>query len=286
MTPQEMLQRVARAQEQQLARRQRRAAVRTRLLVSLDARERPPQGRAALALSVVAMGFAVAAVLLARRLPSSEPVAAVPNEVTSVTPAAEAAAGPPAAPSSAGPTAVEPPPPRPPQRRPAVAPPRTPATASAPPEGASNWPTLLRRGRYEEALAAAEAEGIATLRQQSAGDLLALAEAARRAGRHNLARSLLLAIRERGGVERQAATFALGQQAFDDVHDPLTATHWFGLVLQENPGGPLTREASGRLLESLERAGDHTGARAQAQRYLEAYPGGPHASMARGILAR
>lgn len=285
MTPQEMLQRVARAQDQQLARRQRRAAVRTRLLVSLDARERPPQGRAALALSVVAMGFAVAAVLLARRLPVSEPVAAVPDEVTSVTPAAEAAI-PPAAPSSGGPTAIEPPPPRPPQRRPAVVPPRTSATASATPESASAWRTLLRRGRYEEALAAAEAEGIATLRQQAAGDLLALAEAARRAGRHDLARSLLLAVRERGGVERQAATFALGQQAFDDVHDPLTATHWFGLVLQENPGGPLTREASGRLLESLERAGDHTGARAQAQRYLEAYPGGPHASMARGILAR
>lgn len=285
MTPQEMLQKVARAQDQQLARRQRRATARTRLLVSLDARERPSHGRAALALSAVAMGVAVAA-LLARRLPASEPVAAVPNEVTRVASPADTTATPPAAPSSAGATAVEPPPPRPPPRRPAVVPPRTSATASATPESVSEWRSLLRRGRYDEALAAAEAEGIATLRQQASGELLALAEAARRARRHDLARSLLLAVRERGGVERQAATFALGQQAFDDVHDPLTATHWFGLVLQENPGGPLSREASGRLLESLERAGDHTGARGQAQRYLEAYPDGPHASMARGILAR
>lgn len=242
-----------------------------------------------MAFSVVAAGFAVAAVLFARRQPVTEKLVAVPNEVTSVAPAvakADGAASPLPAPASAGTTAVEPPARRPPQRWSAVAAPRTSATASATPDSSNDWRTLLRVGRHDEALAAAEAEGIATLRQRPPGDLLSLAEAARRAGRHDLARSLLLAVREQGGLERQAATFSLGQQAFDDVHDPLTATHWFGLVLAENPGGPLTREASGRLLESLERAGDHGGARAQAQRYLAAYPDGPHASMAKSILAR
>jgi len=54
--------------------------------------------------------------------------------------------------------------------------------------------------------------------------------------------------------------------------------------LRERPGGPLAREALGRLLELRHAAGESAQTREVANRYLERYPNGPHASLAQRLL--
>ncbi len=43
-------------------------------------------------------------------------------------------------------------------------------------------------------------------------------------------------------------------------------------------------DAAGRLIEALRRADDSAGARRAARDYLEKYPEGPHADLARSVL--
>jgi outer membrane protein assembly factor BamD (BamD/ComL family) len=58
------------------------------------------------------------------------------------------------------------------------------------------------------------------------------------------------------------------------------------VYLKEQPGGPLAREAQGRLMEALYRGGDRAGASRTAEAYLSANPSGPHARLARTLLGR
>jgi hypothetical protein len=121
----------------------------------------------------------------------------------------------------------------------------------------------------------------------SATDLLARADDERRAKNSAAARATLLEIRRRfaHGKEAAQAAFDLGVVAFDiDARFAESAT-WFRRYLDEAPRGPLAREASGRLLEALERGGDSAAATKSAARYLETYPGGPHASLAKRLVA-
>jgi TolA-binding protein len=113
-----------------------------------------------------------------------------------------------------------------------------------------------------------------------------LADAARFANRTEDAEVLLRAIRRRFPRDERAsvAAFYLGRIAFDTHSSFADAATWFQTSASERPTGPLAREASGRLVEALEHAGDHAGAREAAVRYLEAYPDGPHAKLAKSIL--
>jgi TolA-binding protein len=157
------------------------------------------------------------------------------------------------------------------------------------PKETTGWRQLALRGSYREALAEAEASGFPGLcAALPPGDLLMLADAARFAGRGDRARQALLALRERfaSGPERAMATFALGRMAADDQRDHLAAAHWFEATLEEQSGGDLARESLGRLVESLERGGDHPAARRRAQSYLARFPGGPHAKLAYDVLQR
>ena len=80
------------------------------------------------------------------------------------------------------------------------------------------------------------------------------------------------------------AAFSLGRIAYDVDKDYDTAIDWFQTFLTENQGHGLKREAMGRLMESYVKAGRHTDAVATAERYLERYPDGPHATLARSII--
>jgi hypothetical protein len=119
----------------------------------------------------------------------------------------------------------------------------------------------------------------------SGEQLVQLAEAARFAGEHEREELALRLLRRRfAGTSRAAlAAFALGRLAFDVRGEHRKAAEWFGTYLREQPGGPLTREARGRLIEATLAAGDATRARSLAQLYLRAYPDGPHADIARRI---
>jgi TolA-binding protein len=153
---------------------------------------------------------------------------------------------------------------------------------------ASSWRELVRAGRHGEALNAVEAAGFSSeCASASAADLVALGDAARYVGRLERADEAYRAVRRRfPGQERAAvAAFALGRIAFDQRADFADATRWFRTYLAEQPEGRLARDALGRLMEAQSRVGDVAGAQAEARKYIECYPSGPHAEMARRLTA-
>jgi len=294
--PSSFTERIARTQEQILEQRSDLPRVRRRLLASLAPRRAPPWKLAA----VVAVAAAGALALLGGPgfhtwVFMNPSVAAVEIQASPEVTAARlgekpGVQAPVVAPEPSATTSAEPP------RAPVVAPHRAPrARPTAPREPAEEskeapgWRQLALRGSYREALVEAEAAGFpglcATL---PAGDLLMLADAARFAGRVDRARQALLALRERfpTGPERAMATFTLGRVAADEQRDHLAAAHWFEATLEERSGGDLARESLGRLVESLERGGDHPAARRRAQSYLARFPDGPHAKLAYDVLQR
>ncbi len=146
------------------------------------------------------------------------------------------------------------------------------------------WRALEASGKYAEAIKSAERRGLAGVYQAGAADdLLALARAARFAGRMDVAREALTACRARFSGSQQAAmsAFLLGRSA-----SGAQAAQWFSTYLKEQPAGALAREALGRLIEAYQAAGDRVSSRAAAERYLKSYPDGPHATLAREALHR
>jgi hypothetical protein len=121
----------------------------------------------------------------------------------------------------------------------------------------------------------------------SAEELLLLADAARRTGGSARAAEALRDVRARFPGSRAAAlaAFKLGRLEFDGNGAYGRAAEWFQTYLREDPGGPMTREALGRLLESFERAGARARAKEFALRYRREYPSGPHAELAARIAA-
>ena len=146
------------------------------------------------------------------------------------------------------------------------------------------WRALEASGKYADAVKTAERRGLSGIYQSGAGDdLLALARAARFAGRMDVAHDSLMACRARFAGSAQAAmsAFLLGRAA-----NGAAAAQWFSTYLKEQPGGALAREALGRLIEAYQAAGDRISERAAAERYLKTYPDGPHATLAREALHR
>ncbi|HTB72775.1 MAG TPA: hypothetical protein VK762_06010 [Polyangiaceae bacterium] len=161
----------------------------------------------------------------------------------------------------------------------AASPPATPHVAPAP----VSWTKLDERGDYDGAYAAALSAGLASvLRASSSDELLRLAQVARLSGHRDTERQALVTCRRRfPGSERAAvAAYELGRSS-----SPSEASSWFDTYLGEQPSGPLAREASGRLVEARASAGDDRGAKDAAARYLARYPDGPHAPLARRVLA-
>jgi hypothetical protein len=151
------------------------------------------------------------------------------------------------------------------------------------PAAGSGWRELAAARRYREALAAADAAGFAQeLERAPAGDLLALADAARFAGRPAQAREALLAVRRRFGARGHTA-FLLGKIAADQQGARIDAVQWFEVYLAEAPGGPLAEQALGRIIE-LQRRSDPAAAARAATRYLARYPDGAYAALARSVV--
>jgi len=151
----------------------------------------------------------------------------------------------------------------------------------------SDWRTFAKRGALREAFASAEAAGFEqTCASASPAELLLLGDGARLSGKAERATFALLGLRQRypSDPRRAAAAFSLGKVAFDQRRAYEQAASWFSTSLREQPSGPLAREASGRLIEALQRAHDGVGAQRAARDYLSKYPEGPHADLARSVL--
>ena len=147
---------------------------------------------------------------------------------------------------------------------------------------------LSTAGHYREALLAVEQQGfLATCESLGARDLVTLGSTARLAGRADRAREAYLATRRRfpNSAEAGISAFSLGRLA-SDAGRASDAIGWFTRYLTEQPGGPLAREAAGRLIELWRQTGDEARAKAAADSYLKRYPTGPHAALARSLLAK
>jgi TolA-binding protein len=147
------------------------------------------------------------------------------------------------------------------------------------------WIALFERGSYELALAELSPEEIErALWHADAGDLMELGAAARHA-QDRRAGYIYSVIRSRfAGTEAAAeAAFMLARMYFHSGAPQMAAT-WLETYLREQADGRFAREAAGRLVEAHVQADDDTRARAAAERYLERYPDGPHATLARSVL--
>ncbi len=153
----------------------------------------------------------------------------------------------------------------------------------------SSWADLNRQGRFTEVLAEAESRGLPeTLAERSAGDLLALADAARLLAKWDIAFASYNALRDRfrGTGSAATAAYSMGRIYFDNRGDYASAARWLETYLRESGGvGTLQREALGRLVEACQKSGDTAGAQASARKYLVQYPGGPHAGIAASVLS-
>lgn len=160
------------------------------------------------------------------------------------------------------------------------------AVAAAAPE--SDWRELARSGRYRAAREAAEAAGFDALCASAGADeLMLLGDASRLSRAPGRAEQAYLALRRRFASDRRAAVaaFTLARMAAEQGGGPARAVQWFEVYLREAPGGALARDARGRLIEARRAAGDAEGARRAATEYVALYPAGPHADLARKLLA-
>ena len=154
---------------------------------------------------------------------------------------------------------------------------------------AADWQNLARAGQYAQALRAVRALGFERECEHGSAEELSLLAKLARYGQDTEAEGLALRLlreRFRGTQRAAAAAFALGRLEFDNHGAYAEAAEWFRTYLKEQPRGELSREAEGRLLEAVERTGDHATAQDLAQRYLQDYPQGPHAALAKSLLSR
>jgi hypothetical protein len=149
-----------------------------------------------------------------------------------------------------------------------------------------DWRSFALAGKYSDAFASAESEGFEALCLRGAAeDVSLLGDVARYAGRSDRARAAFRSVRTRFPASEQAAlaAFSLARLDFDQSGAFAGAARWFKTYIAERPGGALAREARGRLMESLHRAGDAAGARLAAKEYLSRHASGPHADLARQL---
>jgi FecR protein len=154
-----------------------------------------------------------------------------------------------------------------------------PIAAATPDDGAS-YAALVSSGHADQALARADRAGFAAvIARAPLSDVTALADAARFGGRPAEARDALIAARRRFGA-RGATAFLLGKITAEHrgLGDPSV---WLETYVREEPNGALVEQALGRLME-LERR-DPAAANAVARRYLDRFPHGAYAPLARSL---
>ena len=157
---------------------------------------------------------------------------------------------------------------------------------TAAPPAPVTWCELVAHGRFAAVVADAQQRGLGVvIAQATAVELASLADAARYTKRPDLARQVLLAIRARfaGSDHARDASFFLGRLAEATVGQPGAALAWYDTYLGEAPRGLYASEALGREMTLLAHGAPER-ARTIARTYLERFPRGPQADLARSLL--
>jgi TolA-binding protein len=177
------------------------------------------------------------------------------------------------------------------------------ARAAAPPSGARQssrrvavvvpkatpghrWAADLASGHWDRILAEVERDGVdATLENAPSEDLFALADAARYRRRPDLARSALLAQRERFPNSSRAsdAIFLLGRVEESRASGRAAAVKRYDEYLARAPSGTYAAEALGRKMILVKELNGPESARPIAEQYLQRFPGGSYAEAARTL---
>lgn len=148
------------------------------------------------------------------------------------------------------------------------------------------WSSLIAQGDFAGVVKDAERRGLdVTLASASAAELTSLADAARYTRHNDLARQALLGLRGRfpGTARAGDAAFFLGRMAETPASSPGAAVTWYETYLRESARGPYAGEALGREIALLART-DRTRASRAAQLYLERFPHGTQAELAKSLL--
>ncbi|HEX5098209.1 MAG TPA: FecR domain-containing protein [Polyangiaceae bacterium] len=178
---------------------------------------------------------------------------------------------------------------------PAASAPAAPATGAATPAAASaagapsaasgvrRWREALASGQWDRILADVERDGVeASLRTLSSDELFALADAARYRRRTDLARSALLAQRERFPNSSRApdAVFLLGRVEELRAEGKPRALQRYDEYLARAPNGTYAAEALGRRMILVKELEGPESARRIAVEYLRRFPQGSYAEAA------
>jgi TolA-binding protein len=156
-------------------------------------------------------------------------------------------------------------------------------------DGASHpvlWSDLIAKGDFSAVVRDAERRGLdVTLARGSALDLITLADAARYTRKYETARQALLALRARfaGSDRAKDAAFFLGRLSEVGPASSDAALTWYDTYLAEAGRGSYASEALGRKLTLLVPL-DRERARKAARTYLQRFPQGNQAELARSVV--
>jgi TolA-binding protein len=149
-----------------------------------------------------------------------------------------------------------------------------------------SWASRVAAGDANGVVDEAVAHGIDdTVATADEPTLVALADAARYAGRTFLAEQALRAQRKRfpGSRAARTAAFFLGRLA-DDRGAATEGLDWYRRYLTDEPNGPYAAEALGREMIGVARESGRQAARPLALEYLRRFPEGSYLLNARSIL--
>jgi hypothetical protein len=160
---------------------------------------------------------------------------------------------------------------------------------SAHPATSETWASRLTHGDFQGVLADAERRGLdGVLASAPAGDLNALADAARFARHGDVARRALLAERDRfpGSPQGREAAFFLGGLSEDQAGTSAlkSALDWYDCYLRESPHGGFARAVLGRKMVLVQKLRGSAAARPIAEEYLQRFSDGPYAGTARKLV--
>lgn len=154
------------------------------------------------------------------------------------------------------------------------------------PSLAVGWPRRVAAGDYALVVHEAETEGIGhVMSTRPLVDLRALGDAARYAGRSDVAKRAYTTLRERfpSSPEARTAAFLLGRVEEEQEHAIGEALRWYDTYVAEAPAGTFAGDALGRKMILVSRAQGRDAARSLAQRYLDRFPSGTYSAAAHDL---